>query len=147
MTTRNITLSAFALNAHQGRTQRPLNILGERTLVKLGNADTDGAVAIFHQTIPPLAGPPPHRHANEDEWFYVLEGQITVEVDGERSVLQGGGSAFVPCGTVHALRNFGNTRAQILALATPGRFQHFFEDVSALSRGETATDLLSKVRS
>jgi mannose-6-phosphate isomerase-like protein (cupin superfamily) len=141
MTTRNITLNAFALEPHQGRTLEPLNILGEQTLVKLANVDTDGAVAIFQQTIPPLAGPPLHRHANEDEWFYVLDGQITIEVDGERSVLHGGGSAFVPRGTVHAFKNFGKVRARILVLATPGRFQHFFEDVSALSGGETAPDL------
>jgi len=114
MTTRNITLNAFALDAHQVRTREPLDILGEQTLVKLTNADTVGAVAVFHQTIPPLAGPPLHRHANEDEWFYVLEGQITVEVDGERSVLQGGGSAFAPRGTVHAFKNFGNAPAQNL---------------------------------
>jgi hypothetical protein len=56
MTTRNITLNASALDAHQGRTREPLDILGEQTLVKLTSADTDGAVAVFHQTIPQLAG-------------------------------------------------------------------------------------------
>jgi hypothetical protein len=76
MTRRNISLNAFALDAPQGRTREPLNTLGEETLVKLANADTDGAVSIFQRTIQPPAGPPLHRHANEDEWFYVLEGEI-----------------------------------------------------------------------
>ena len=82
MTTRNITLNAFAVNAHQGRTREPVNILGEQTLGKLTNAGTDGAVAVFHPTIPPLADLLSIDNANEDEWFYVLDGQITVEVDG-----------------------------------------------------------------
>jgi mannose-6-phosphate isomerase-like protein (cupin superfamily) len=141
MTTRDISLNAFALDAQEGRTRRPLNILGEETLVKLSNADTDGAVSIFQQSIPPLAGPPLHRHANEDEWFYVLEGQITVQIDGERSVLQGRGSLFAPRGTVHTFKNFGNVSVHILVLITPGRFQRFFEDLSALSEGEAAPEL------
>jgi hypothetical protein len=56
LTTRNITLNAFALDAHQGRTREPLNILGEQTRVKLTNADNDDAVAVYHQTIPRRAG-------------------------------------------------------------------------------------------
>jgi mannose-6-phosphate isomerase-like protein (cupin superfamily) len=140
MTTRNISLNAFALDARQGRTAEPLDILGVETLVKLANADTDGAVSIFQHALPPLAGPPLHRHTNEDEWFYVLEGEITVEIDGERSILQVRGSAFAPRGTAHAFRNFGSDPAQILVLMTPGRFQHFFEDLSSFSNGHAAPD-------
>lgn len=92
MTTRNISLNPFVLEVRRGRTREPLNILGEKPLVKLASTDTEGAVAIFRPTVPPLVGPPVHRHAFEDEWFCVLDGQITVEVDGERSVLEEEGS-------------------------------------------------------
>jgi mannose-6-phosphate isomerase-like protein (cupin superfamily) len=85
MTTRNISLNALVLDARQGRTRKPLNILGEETLVKLANVDTYGAVTTFQQTIQPLAGPPLHRHAHEDEWFHVSEGEITVEIDDRRN--------------------------------------------------------------
>lgn len=44
MTTRDISLNAFSLNARQGRTRQPLKILGVETLVKVANTDTDGAV-------------------------------------------------------------------------------------------------------
>ena len=44
--------------------------------------------------MPPLAGPPLHRQSTEDEWLHVLEGEITAEIDGERSILQARGSAF-----------------------------------------------------
>jgi len=44
--------------------------------VKLANADTDGAAAIFRHAVAPMSGPPLHRHSREDEWFYVLRGAI-----------------------------------------------------------------------
>jgi quercetin dioxygenase-like cupin family protein len=84
------TLNAFALTAREGRTREPLDILGEEVLVKLTNGDSNGAAAIFYQTVAPKAGPPLHRHSREDEWFYVLDGKITLEIDGERTVLEGG---------------------------------------------------------
>jgi uncharacterized cupin superfamily protein len=95
------TLNAFALTAREGRAREPLDILGVEVLVKLTNADSDGTAAIFYQTVPPMWGPPLHRHSREDEWFYVLDGEITVEVDGQRTVLQAGGSAYAPRGTAH----------------------------------------------
>lgn len=105
MTTRTPTVAAFALSAGEGRTPQPLNILGPEILVKLADADTLGDVAIFHQIVPPLGGPPLHRHSYEDEWFYVLNGKMTLEIDGERKLLYAGGSAFAPRGTVHAFKN------------------------------------------
>jgi quercetin dioxygenase-like cupin family protein len=88
MTKQSIGPIAFALSAHEGRTPEPLDILGVQTLVKLTNADTNGAAAVFHQTVPQRSRPPLHRHSREDEWFYVLDGEITVEIDGERAVLR-----------------------------------------------------------
>jgi glyoxylate utilization-related uncharacterized protein len=75
-------------------------------LVKLANADTRGAVAIFRHAVAPMSGPPLHRHSREDEWFYVLNGELTLESDGQRIVLRRGGSAFAPRGTVHTYQNF-----------------------------------------
>jgi uncharacterized cupin superfamily protein len=69
--------------------------------VKLTNTDSNGAAAVFHLTVPPMSGPPLHRHSREDEWLYVLGGEIIAEIDGQRVVLGAGGSAFAPRGTVH----------------------------------------------
>ena len=127
MTTHTTSLHAFALVAGEGRTSQPLDFLDQKTLMKLTNSDTNGAAAILQQTVPPKSGPPLHRHSREDEWFYVLDGEITVEIDGERIVLQGGDSAFAPRGTAHTFRNFGDTTAQMLVLVVPGAFNQFFE--------------------
>src|SRR6516164_3147498 len=107
MTTHSNRLNSFTLKFGQGRTAEPLDILGQEVLVKLTNADTNGATAIFHLTVPPMSGPPLHRHSREDEWFYILEVELTFEVDGQRTIVRSGGSAFVLRGTAHTFRNFG----------------------------------------
>jgi quercetin dioxygenase-like cupin family protein len=143
MTTQTISPNAFALSAEEGRTEQPLNILfGIEMLAKVTNDDTDGRVAILYENVPPMAGPPLHRHSREDEWFYVLEGQVTIEVDGQQTILDAGGSAFAPRGTAHTYQNFGPTAARILVLFMPGDFQRFFEDLALLMRGLSAPDLV-----
>jgi len=141
MTTPTPTLAAFTLASGEGRTPQPLDILGAETVIKLADADTHGAAAIFRQTVPPLGGPPLHRHSHEGEWFYVLDGKITTEIDGQRNFLRAGDSAFAPRGTVHAFRNFGKSAKNILVLVTPGRFSLFLKEVSALNAGLSTPDM------
>jgi mannose-6-phosphate isomerase-like protein (cupin superfamily) len=136
--TQDKSLNSFTLAAGQGRTAESLDILGEEVLVKLTNA----AAAIFHLTVPPMSGPPLHRHSREDEWFYVLQGQITADIGGQQIVLDAGGSGFASRGTVHTFQNFGDVVARMLVMVTPGGFNHFFEELSALNQGLPAPDLV-----
>jgi quercetin dioxygenase-like cupin family protein len=140
MTTQLATQNAFALTAAQGRTPQPLNVLGTEVFVKVTNADSDGAVAIFSHSVAPMYGPPLHRHSREDEWFYILKGEITLEIDGKRITLHAASSAFAPRGTAHTYKNFSNETAEILAVATPGGFLGFFEELSLASERVSASD-------
>src|SRR5215470_5425016 len=141
MTTRGIALKSFALDAQEGRTQQPIDVLGSEMLVKLADQDSGGGnLAIFHQDVPPMAGPPLHRHSREDEWFYVVGGEIIIEIDGQRRLLQAGASAFGGRGTAHTFQNFGKSAAQLLVMVTPGGFQQLFEELSSLSVGAATPD-------
>ena len=61
MTTHHNSLSEFVLAAGQGRTSEPLDMLGEEVLVKLANAGTQGAAAIFHLTAS-------NRRTSKNQW-------------------------------------------------------------------------------
>ena len=75
-------------------------------------------------------------------WLYVIDDEITAEVDGQRSVLRAGGCAFVPRGTAHTFQNFGQATAHMLATVVPGsNFNRFFEEVSAANHGLPVPDL------
>jgi mannose-6-phosphate isomerase-like protein (cupin superfamily) len=122
---------ALVLGPTEGRTPAPLNIVGEETLVKLGPTDSDGQLAVFHLLAPPMSGPPLHVHSREDEWFYVLDGELVFEIDGARTTVGPGGSVWLRRGVVHRYQNFGGRDARLLIVTTPGGFHDAFVELSA----------------
>jgi quercetin dioxygenase-like cupin family protein len=54
--------------------------------------------------VPPGDGPPPHAHSPEEEGFYILEGEITLQVGDKRIVATAGTFANMPVGTLRSFR-------------------------------------------
>jgi quercetin dioxygenase-like cupin family protein len=146
MTTAETTPKTLVLGPAESRTGEPLDVLGQPCLVKLVGEDTGNQSAVIHVTAPKMSGPPLHRHSREDEWFYVLKGEITVEVDGRRATLGVGSSAFAPRGTVHRFQNFHDEAAELLLVVTPAGFERFFTELSELNRGLAQPDFAGTER-
>jgi quercetin dioxygenase-like cupin family protein len=140
MTTTEQKLKTLVLGSDDYRLSTVLNVLGERGMVKLAGSDTGEAVSVIHLTVPTHSGPPLHRHSREDEWFYVIDGELTWEIDGERFTGGAGASAFAPRGTTHAFQNFKDQTAHILVMVTPAGLDEFFEDVTEMNRGLVEPD-------
>jgi mannose-6-phosphate isomerase-like protein (cupin superfamily) len=140
MKTQEKRTPAFVLQPQEGRTSQPLDVLGVPTLVKIAGSDVENRAAMFHLTVPIMAGPPLHRHHREDEWMYILEGEVTVEIDGERTVAGPGTMAFAARGTVHTFQNFEKTPARMLVMVTPAGLDNFFLDVAEANQGLAAPD-------
>lgn len=126
------SVRSLVLSAAESRTAAPLNIVGEETLVKVSAADSDGLLSFFHLDAPPMSGPPRHVHSREDELFYVLEGDVVFELDGERHMVSAGGTVYLRRGVVHAYQIFDRP-ARLLIATTPGDFSTFFEEMSAMT--------------
>jgi mannose-6-phosphate isomerase-like protein (cupin superfamily) len=107
-----------------------LSIAGGQYTIKASGEDSGGAFALIEMLIPPGAGPPPHTHSRETEVFYILEGELAIEV-GDRSVTAAAG-AYVqaPPGLRHVFRNPGKVPARVLLLAVPGGIEKFFQEIS-----------------
>jgi mannose-6-phosphate isomerase-like protein (cupin superfamily) len=86
-----------------------------------------GRIFAFEATEPPGGGPPLHTHAHEDEYFLVLEGEISFYIDGRITVGRAGDSAFVPRGAAHCFKNRSSRDARVLVLFTPGEIEGFFD--------------------
>jgi quercetin dioxygenase-like cupin family protein len=123
--------SGFVVEEGGSRTGRPLPVVGDEVTIKISSRDTGGAFATFMDTTPPHAGPPLHRHAAQDEWWYILEGDYLFEVDGEEIHAGPGATVFAPRGSVHTFMNTGSTAARSLITVVPGGLDLFFEDLSA----------------
>jgi len=63
----------------------------------------------------PGAAAPRHTHPGEEIGF-VLEGEVTVEIDGQPAkTLKAGDTFFIPAGTVHTAKNTGKAQALVLS--------------------------------
>jgi quercetin dioxygenase-like cupin family protein len=91
--------------------------------------ETRGALAIVRATCRPGFNPPVHVHRNEDEVFYILEGQATFLV-GDRMIEAGpGATVWLPRGVPHAPR-FDSDVVRCLMAITPGDGVKLFQEFS-----------------
>jgi quercetin dioxygenase-like cupin family protein len=76
-------------------------------------------------------GPPLHFHLQQEEWFYVMEGEVLFQLGGERKKLGAGESVLGPRGVPHAFVGLGEKPAHMVIAFTPaGKMEAFFREVA-----------------
>lgn len=105
--------------------------LGVRFMID-GDA-TGGAFSLVEHPLPPRAlGAPVHTHRNEDEYSYVLEGRVGVQL-GEDVIEAGPGNlVFKPRGVAHAFWNAEDEPARLLEIISPAGFENYFRELAPL---------------
>jgi quercetin dioxygenase-like cupin family protein len=96
-----------------------------RVTVKTAGAETGNAFSQIETDDPRGSGPPLHLHHNEDETFYVLEGEVTILVGDERIDHNAGDYLFGPREIAHAYV-VRSERARMLVTASPAGVEQFF---------------------
>jgi mannose-6-phosphate isomerase-like protein (cupin superfamily) len=86
-----------------------------------GSADNNGAFDFILSKMRRGTEPPPHVHSREDEFFYLLSGEMNVYVDGEVFQVTAGECMFLPRLKPHAFR-ITSEAIQNIALIVPGGF-------------------------
>ena len=103
-------------------------LLGMLQTIKIGRDDTAGQYGLLEIVVPAGVGSPWHVHPEEDEWFYVLEGEMTFWVGDTRLSLTAGSFAFGPKGVPHTFyAEAGGARA--LVGFAPMQFEGFQREV------------------
>ena len=108
------------------------SLKGEKMTMLLSGQDTGGALAMLIDEVPPGGGPPLHIHQNEDEIFYVLEGELDLQVNEDKFTVPAGTSVFLPGGIPHTFGNSGTQPVKSLTLITPAGLEGFFAEVEPL---------------
>jgi quercetin dioxygenase-like cupin family protein len=98
--------------------------LGALATIKASAETTGGGVAVIEHLAPQGHGSPLHVHTREDEWFYVLEGELTFWVDGQVSVAPAGSFVYGPRGLPHTFIVSSET-ARFLLVTEPAGFEAF----------------------
>jgi hypothetical protein len=90
---------------------------------------------MIESAVPPgFTGPPLHHH-DFDETFYVIEGELTVQLRDELFRVTAGGLAFAPRGVPHTFTNLGVSAARYLIVITPAGFERYFARMAAERQG------------
>ncbi len=110
---------------------RVFRAFGDEMRLTVTGKDTGGKYAQWLSITQPGGGPPPHLHEREDEWFYVLEGQVSFLVEGQWTDVGPGSGAFLPKGSVHTFKNVGDGPLHMVLTVAPAGFEDFFAESAA----------------
>jgi mannose-6-phosphate isomerase-like protein (cupin superfamily) len=117
--------------AGQGRLLR--GPTGAPMAVKIDGAATGGAYSLIEYAHAAGApGPPAHVHERHEEAFRVLEGELTLDVDGTTLTLGPDAYAVVPRGAVHRPYNTGTVPVRFLFITSPA-MDGFFAEMAELN--------------
>jgi quercetin dioxygenase-like cupin family protein len=100
--------------------------------------ETGGAYFAMEALVPPGGGPPPHIHRNEDETFYVVEGEVDFRLGDETMTAAVGDFVNVPRGRVHCFHNSGTEAMRMILTFTPAGIEKFFEETLERALDPTA---------
>jgi len=119
-----------------------LNILGMPLTMLCEAGETGGAWSLFEEEVPLGMGPPPHRH-DWDEAYYILDGEVDFEIDGQPVKASRGDFNYLPRNTVHAFKGASEDGARVLIFAAPAHGSEFFRALN--DEGRSLPEDASKI--
>jgi quercetin dioxygenase-like cupin family protein len=122
----------------------------ERPFFRFASGQTDGLLALAEVRLPPRsAGPNLHKHANEDEMFYVLDGMMTVQVGDDLHEIATGGLAWGARGIPHAFANRADDPLHLMIMWIPGGAEGLFVEMRSYLRtveGEPDQNVVAEIQ-
>ena len=123
----NTNNSLIAVAAQEGPS---VSVVCDTYRVVIGSEQTNGAYTLIDMLIPPKGAPGPHSHANFQEAFYIIDGEIKVITKEKTYTATKGSYLNIPFnGPVHKFINKTDKTAHILCLTTPAGMEKMFEEI------------------
>jgi quercetin dioxygenase-like cupin family protein len=112
--------------------------VGDVYTIKATGAQTNGGFGFIEATVPAGGGPQAHAHPEEEETFYILDGELEF-LDGDHVFTAVAGDFIhVPRGIRHRFKNTGNHAARMIFMFTPAGSEQIIADYAQPVRpGET----------
>ncbi|UOQ55213.1 cupin domain-containing protein [Hymenobacter cellulosivorans] len=107
-----------------------LAVMGSNYRILASGQDTAGAYATIDMLVPPGGGPGPHAHADIEETFFVVEGEVEVKSEFGTTVATAGSYIRIPKGgVVHGFKNKSAQPARLLCTVVPAGLDEFFQEI------------------
>src|SRR6266576_2321687 len=118
---------------------RTIAVVGDVYWFLVTGDNTHGTYAMWEAIVPPNGGPPPHVHSREEEGFYILEGEITLQAGDKRIVATAGMFVNMPIGMPHSFKNESRKPAKMLIIVAPAGLENMLFEVGVpLAEGSTS---------
>jgi quercetin dioxygenase-like cupin family protein len=147
MNTKMETVAAKVVGPRDGRAGF-LGSIGVRFMID-GEEAGERFSLVEHPLSARALAAPLHRHAREDEYSYVVEGQVGALL-GDEVVIGGPGDLiFKPRNQWHTFWNAGDQPARLLEIISPAGFERFFAELVELggvaqAEPQTLADLCAR---
>jgi len=109
-------VSQFILKSETEREQLDWGSLGWVTHPPLTN---NKDLTVIDVKLLPGKGHAFHRHPDQEETIYVIDGDVEQWIDQDMKILKSGDVAYIDAGVVHASFNVGDRPAKLLAILGP----------------------------
>jgi quercetin dioxygenase-like cupin family protein len=120
------------VGAGQDRFGSPRSLGFSSLAFKVATADTGGNLFVIeHTNLMPATGPSLHLHFSQEEWFYVMGGEVAFQVGEERLHLRAGESVLAPRRIPHTFSAVGAPAHLLIAFSPADKMEQYFIDASA----------------
>lgn len=129
----------FSVAAGKDRFNEGFNRNGTTIDCKVSGKDTGGAMCVLEVN---NTGWPRHLNPDQDEWIYVVEGEVELELGQKRCHLGARESMFIPRNVEHA---WGGVPAKIINTYQPaGKVEEFFQALAKFKDLPTREQAINK---
>jgi quercetin dioxygenase-like cupin family protein len=107
-----------------------ISMVGDTYRVVISGKQTGGAYAVIDMMVPTNGGPGPHAHAEIQESFYVLDGEIEVKAETGTYIAKKGTFINIPLGgMVHCFKNKSQNIAHLWCVVVPSGLEEMFLEI------------------
>jgi quercetin dioxygenase-like cupin family protein len=123
-----------------------LHSLGFSSLAfKVIPSDTAGNLLVIeHSNLMPDTGPALHLHLSQEEWFYVMEGEVRFQVGERRMRLGPGESILAPRRIAHTFSASGSPAHMLIAFTPADKMEQYFNDAAAQPSLAATADFMNR---
>lgn len=120
------------VDAGKDRLDKPMRLFeGDTFYTKISTNDTDGDVYLFESSRIKEGGPALHFHYEQDEFWYILQGEFLFKVGEQNFTAKAGDTVFGPRMVPHAFAKVGEGEGKILMFFQPaGKMEDMFRKIS-----------------
>jgi mannose-6-phosphate isomerase-like protein (cupin superfamily) len=123
-----------------------LHSLGFSSLAfKVVTSDAAGNLFVIeHSNLMPNTGPALHLHFSQEEWFYVMEGEVRFQVGDRRLRLGPGESILAPRRIPHTFSASGSPAHMLIAFTPANKMEQYFIDAAAHPSLAATADFMNR---